>query len=136
MAAGTPRVEVGLAPETLASFMAAEVLLPPRGRLTAVSTDTRAMGPGTVFFALVGERFDGHEFLLQAAEGGAAAVVVARDRALPLEELARRGVGVYAVSEPLAALQALAAHHRAEEHRAARVIGVTGSVGKTTTKEF
>jgi UDP-N-acetylmuramoyl-tripeptide--D-alanyl-D-alanine ligase len=87
-----------------------------------------------LFVALRGERFDGHAFLPQALAAGAGAVVVARDKSVEVAPFAAAGCGVYEVDEPLYALQALGAAHRASQ--TARVVGVTGSVGKTTVKEF
>ena len=89
------------------------------------SVDTRTLQPGDLFFALRGER-DGHEFAAQALEKGAVAVVA--DHALPL---AGR---VIVVPDTLAALQELAARVRREW--AGVLVAVTGSAGKTTTKDI
>lgn len=93
------------------------------------SVDSRTIGAGALFFALEGERSDGHDYLEQAAASGAIAAVVSRKyqghcSSLPL----------FAVDCPLAALQLLAARYLAETSPS--VVAVTGSVGKTTTKEF
>ncbi|MBE3597667.1 MAG: UDP-N-acetylmuramoyl-tripeptide--D-alanyl-D-alanine ligase [Limnochordaceae bacterium] len=99
--------------------------------MTGVSTDSRSVRPGDLFVALVGPRFDGHDFVGQAVERGAAAVMVNSRRAgaLPPGEYA-----AVAVEETLEGLQRLAAWYR--RRLAARVVAVTGSVGKTTTKEM
>ncbi len=107
------------------------------GRLTAgagdrvfdgVSTDTRAIKPGALFIALRGERFDAHAFVADAVKRGAAGLLVST------EPPASPGVPVILVRDTLAALQALAREVRRES--GARVIAVTGSAGKTTTKEI
>lgn len=97
----------------------------------AVCTDTRALVPGCLFVALQGERFDAHDFLAQAASGGAAGAVVKRGRTLPpLPE----GLALYEVDDTLAALGALGHAHR--ERFRIPVGAVGGSNGKTTTKEM
>ncbi len=103
----------------------------PRGSavLSGVSTDTRAMGPGSLFVALRGERFDAHDFLVEAVARGAGAVVISRP-----ERGAGLGVPVYVVDDTLAALAALARYWR--RAWGGPVIGVGGSNGKTTTKEL
>ncbi len=98
-------------------------------RFRRVVIDSRQAGRGDLFIALPGEHGDGHEFVLDAVERGARGVLVRGLRqALP------PGVAVFVVPDTLAALQRLAAGRR--NRRRARVIGVTGSVGKTTTKEI
>jgi len=93
-----------------------------------VTTDTRSVAPGDLFVALRGERFDGHDFVAQAFAGGAAAALVARDRAPGLAG------NLIAVDEPLTALGTLAAHWRSRFDIPVAV--VVGSNGKTTTKEM
>jgi UDP-N-acetylmuramoyl-tripeptide--D-alanyl-D-alanine ligase len=95
-----------------------------------VSTDTRTIAAGSCFVALKGERFDGHDFLAQAARAGAACAVVAGSRAAS----GPAGLPLLAVPDTLAALGALARHHR----RRFRIplVAVTGSNGKTTTREM
>jgi len=92
-----------------------------------VSIDSRTLEPGQLFVALRGERFDGHAYLADAAARGAAGAIV--ERAAP--EVALPQV---VVRDCQAALTALAADARAKS--AARVLGVGGSNGKTTTKEL
>ena len=99
-----------------------------------VSTDTRACRPGDCFFALRGPNFDGHAFLPQAAEGGCVCAVVAQSAELPNGLLARFPGGVIAVDDTTAALGDLASVVR--QGLSARVIGVTGSNGKTTVKRM
>jgi UDP-N-acetylmuramoyl-tripeptide--D-alanyl-D-alanine ligase len=96
------------------------------------SIDSRTIAPGELFFAVKGERFDGHDFVGSAAERGAAAAVVARNRVTSLANIAG-SLPLLVADDPLAALQSLGAHVRRQWGR--RVIAVTGSAGKTTTKE-
>ncbi|MEW6726718.1 MAG: UDP-N-acetylmuramoyl-tripeptide--D-alanyl-D-alanine ligase [Bacillota bacterium] len=96
--------------------------------LDSVSTDSRRIGGGELYVALRGLRFDGHDFVADAAVRGAAAVLIQRDVPLPGEVAAVR------VEDTLPALQALARHNR----RVCGVpaIAVTGSTGKTTAKDM
>lgn len=89
-----------------------------------VTTDTRALQAGDVFVALVGERFDGHAFVAQALQAGAAGAVVAH-------AVAAAGPQVV-VADTLLALQRFAASWRSDFRLP--VVGITGSVGKTTTR--
>ncbi len=111
---------------------------PPSGaaaerRLSGITADSRQLRPGNLFICLTGERFDGHDFLPAAASAGAAAAVVAAGRQ---PELAKKvpGLPLLPVPDPLAALGDLASWWLAE--LGPRVIAVTGSNGKTTTREM
>lgn len=95
-------------------------------RIRGVSTDTRSLRPGDLFFALRGPNFDGHAFVGEAFRLGACAAVVEREVDAPGPTLA--------VPDATAALGALASAYRMT--LGARVVGVTGSNGKTTTKEM
>src|SRR5215472_7873090 len=75
------------------------------------SIDSRTIQPGELFFAVSGERFDGHDFVAAAVERGAVAAVVSRARAASLPEAAMR-VPLLITEDPLMALQFLAAHVR------------------------
>lgn len=97
-------------------------------RVEGVFTDSRKIEAGRLFVPLVGEKFDGHAFAAAALEGGACAVLWQRDRGLPPEGPA------IVVEDTLAALQALAKAYLAEV--GCRVVGITGSNGKTTTKDM
>ncbi len=115
------------APESLALWSGGRWTRPPAGGITRVSHDSRALVPGSLFVALAGPRFDGHDFLEEAAKGGVAAALCARGRAhasLPCLE----------VEDPLAALRRIAAGYGLS--LAGEKIGVTGSAGKTTAKEL
>lgn len=98
-------------------------------RVTGVSIDSRTLRPGDLFVAIRGARFDGHRFAADARERGAAGGLVSDAAALGTPP----APGVV-VDDPLRALQALARHVRRAS--GARVVAVTGSVGKTTTKEL
>src|SRR5215468_3270206 len=93
------------------------------------SIDSRTMAPGEVFFAVQGEKMDGHDFVADALKKGAAAAVVERAKFRSSES----GSPVIAVNDTLAALQTLATSVR--RLWAKPLIAVTGSAGKTTTKE-
>ena len=94
--------------------------------VTGAAIDSRAVRPGHLFVALPGERVDGHEFVPDAGGSGAAAALVTRVVDFPLPQIV--------VRDTVAALQAIAAGERAAASY--RLAGVTGSVGKTTTKDF
>lgn len=103
----------------------------PEDRVSVVSTNSRTLVGGELFVALAGERFDGHRFIGQACEAGAAAVMVS---ALPLASEAFEG-GIIHVPDTLAALQSLALRYR-RERSDVFAVGLTGSNGKTSTKDF
>src|SRR5574341_813361 len=92
------------------------------------SIDSRVVTPGDIFFAIAGERQDGHNFVPQALSAGAAGAVIER----PLD--APDDASLFHVSDSLRALQCLAAWQRRRQDL--RVIAITGSVGKTTCKEL
>ena len=97
--------------------------------VTCVSKDTRTLRPGDLYWALRGENFDGHNFAAAAAAAGAAGAVVERDPGgLPAD------FPLVQVNDSQAALHQLALWYRARLR--ARVIAVTGSNGKTSTKDF
>ena len=117
---------------TLAALRAAtggRVLGHPRAQISGISIDSRSVGAGEAFFAIKGERFDGHQFVADALKRGAALAVVAEAKlgAMPA------GAALIAVPDVLEALRGLARAARARSH--ARIAAVTGSVGKTGTKE-
>jgi len=98
--------------------------------VTGVSTDSRSIRPGDLFFAIVGEHFDGHAFVADVLSRGAAGCVISRD----LSDVASdaNASQVLRVTHTVEALGRLAAWHR--RHAKAEVVAVTGSNGKTTTK--
>ncbi|WP_255570134.1 UDP-N-acetylmuramoyl-tripeptide--D-alanyl-D-alanine ligase [Cohnella sp. CFH 77786] len=99
-------------------------------RLAGVSTDTRSLKPGQLFVPLSGERFDGHDYLDAAREAGAAASLWQRNRPVPPNP----GLPLLLVDDTLVALQRLAQGYL--ETMNAKVAAVTGSNGKTTTKDL
>ena len=120
---------------------AADILAATGGRLavgdpatavTGLSTDSRSTKPGDVFFALVGERFDGHNFLRQAATAKAAAVVISSGAVS--DQLTDFTGPVIVVADTQKALGDLAAWYRGRFQ--GTVAAITGSCGKTTVKEM
>ena len=93
---------------------------------TGITTDSRQISPGMMFAALPGETFDGHNYIKQAEECGAVAVLVCCEVETTLP--------VLLVADVLTALGKLAAHWR--QQCPAKVVGITGSNGKTTVKEM
>lgn len=108
-----------------AHWLSAE-LWGPDAEIGSVGTDSRRARPGQLFVALRGPHFDGHAFAAQAAEGGAAALLVSRELAVDLPQVR--------VPDTRVALGRLAGAWR--DRLPARVVAVTGSNGKTTTKEM
>ena len=97
-----------------------------------VSTDSRTAGSDNLFVALRGEKFDGHDFLAQAAAAGCIAAIVDGDASLDDDVLSQFTGGVIGVTDTTAALGDLATYYR--KSLAATVVAVTGSNGKTTVK--
>jgi UDP-N-acetylmuramoyl-tripeptide--D-alanyl-D-alanine ligase len=121
-------------PEQVASAAGGRLVAPAphaEGPLRAV-IDSRAAGPGDLFVGLVGEHVDGGRFAAQALAGGAWGVLVAPEHA----DAARCAVAgaIIAADDPLAALQRLATAWR--RTLGCPVVGITGSVGKTSTKDI
>ena len=98
--------------------------------VTGYSIDSRTLKAGDLFFAIVGPRVDGHDFARQAAEKGAAAVVVSKGGPGRYPE----APAVLRVDDTTKALQDLGGHVR--RRRPLKVVGITGSAGKTTAKEM
>ena len=102
-----------------------------------VSIDSRTLQAGQLFICIRGERFDGHKFLREALARNAAGVVLSDFQEMPADFLSThtsRNLFVIRVPETLTALQELARYHR--QRIAVRVVAVTGTNGKTTTKEM
>src|SRR5712691_1864780 len=113
----------------IAAFVSATSRAPSEDVVQGYSIDSRTVGPGQLFFAVKGERLDGHDFVEQALEKGAVAAVVRRN------QLGRypKKAWLLAVDDTLIALQTLATAVRKLWGKP--LIAVTGSAGKTTTKE-
>jgi UDP-N-acetylmuramoyl-tripeptide--D-alanyl-D-alanine ligase len=105
----------------------------PDKLMAGLSTDSRRMVPGHVFLALKGERYDGHSFLAEAVDAGAGGIIVESDTTIP-KELSTNRLVVITVSSTLKALGDLAMWWRRQW--AGKVIAITGSNGKSTTKEM
>lgn len=122
----------------MAEFTLDEILTATGGKLagqeyqksfTGVSTDTRTLKPGSLFIALKGEKFDGHDYIVRAVDSGAAGVVIGKkDVYVPERTTA------ILVDDPLSAYQRLARFHR--QRFSIPVVAITGSNGKTTTKDM
>ena len=113
----------------IAEFISATGSFPQEDLVSAYSIDSRTVGAGQLFFAVKGERLDGHDFVEQALEKEAVAAVVQRDQISRYPNHAR----LLAVEDTLAALQTLATAVRKLWGKP--LVAVTGSAGKTTTKE-
>ncbi|HRH95843.1 MAG TPA: Mur ligase family protein, partial [Prosthecobacter sp.] len=116
--------------QTLSHFAAGTLRGEGSCLVTNVNTDSRKITAGEVFVALVGDKFDAHDFVPQVAAAGAAAVVVSKVNpawgTLPC--------AVIEVADTLLALQNMARGYR--DHHAPLIIGLTGSNGKTSTKDL
>jgi UDP-N-acetylmuramoyl-tripeptide--D-alanyl-D-alanine ligase len=113
----------------IAGFLSASGNFSPENIAHGYSIDSRTVGAGQLFFAVKGERLDGHEFVKQALENGAVGAVVRKD----LLHRFSATPGVLAVEDTLVALQTLATAVRKLWGKP--LVGITGSAGKTTTKE-
>lgn len=103
---------------------------PPQG-VSGISIDSRTVKPGEVFFAIKGDRVDGHDYASFAVANGASLLVVSEEK---LPALGRLTVPMIVVQDVLGALVRLGLAARARSR--ARIVAITGSVGKTTTKEM
>ena len=95
-----------------------------------ICTDTRKVRNGDIFFALKGDNFNGNHFALQALDNGAAYAIIDEE----IDDMAKHGDHLIRTNDTLATLQSLAAHHR--NKFTIPFIAITGSNGKTTTKEL
>ncbi|MCD5405171.1 MAG: UDP-N-acetylmuramoyl-tripeptide--D-alanyl-D-alanine ligase, partial [Desulfotomaculum sp.] len=129
---------IGRESKAMKNFTLEEITLAVDGELmqgdknktvSSVSIDTRTLKKGDLFFALRGTKYDAHEFLEQAVEKGASGLVVSKD-----DLSLKSSVPIIKVSDTLKALAKLAAYNRKEND--VFIIGVTGSNGKTTTKDL
>lgn len=119
--------------EQIAEWAGGKLLRGDRARVvTGVGSDTRSLKEGDLFVALRGERFDGHAFVSQAAQQGAVAALVDNRFQVPADLPPE--FGLIEVADTLVGLQNLARHYRAS--LPIKIIGITGSSGKTSTKDF
>lgn len=110
---------------------------PDTTMVNGLAIDSRSVDPGAAFVAFVGEHADGHAFVREALAAGARAIIVTRDDESvrqAIEESGRSEVALVVVEDAAAAVERLAAWHRMR--LVCPVIGITGSTGKTTTKDF
>ena len=114
----------------LSAALGSEPSEPPNTAVNGVSIDSRTLEAGDLFFAIKGDAHDGHDHVARALEAGAAAVVVSRERAPQLAVLGP----AFAVEDTLNAMERLGLAARARSK--AKIVAVTGSVGKTTAKEM
>ncbi len=119
-----------LQPGDLAGWSSGAWTRLPSRAVQGVVHDTSRVSPGTLFVAIRGARVDGHDFVREAAARGAAAALVRRDRAVD----AGQYLPCLSVDDTVHALGAIASGYRRQ--RGFRIIGVTGSAGKTTVKEM
>jgi UDP-N-acetylmuramoyl-tripeptide--D-alanyl-D-alanine ligase len=115
------------APEKLATWTGGSWTRIPGGAVTGFNQDTRTLSAGQVFVALKTDKRDGHDYLHEAQKGGAVAALVGR-------EVSGTTLPQLVTADPLGAFQRIAREHRREFH--GTVVGVTGSVGKTSTKDL
>ena len=116
--------------EERARAMEARPVDEPPAAVSGISIDSRTLKPGDAFFAIKGDRFDGHDYATAAAAAGASVLVVSEAR---LPALGRMTVPIMVVDEVLLGLARLGI--AARERTKGQIIAVTGSAGKTTTKE-
>ncbi|MDO4551904.1 MAG: UDP-N-acetylmuramoyl-tripeptide--D-alanyl-D-alanine ligase [Bacillota bacterium] len=106
----------------------------PEGAVDSVASDSREVLPGGLFAAIPGERVDGHDFIAAAAAAGCAAALVSREEWKDKERARQAGLAAILTEDTVAALQRLAAWYL--DRFSLVKVGVTGSTGKTTTKEM
>ena len=116
--------------EALVAAMDGRPLGPMPEGISGISIDSRSLQPGDAFFAIKGEAMDGHDFATAAIKAGAGVLVVAEGK---LPSLGRLTAPIIVVEDVLAALEKLGVAARARSE--AKIVAVTGSAGKTTTKE-
>lgn len=135
-----PRLQIEMTAEW-GEITAEEIIKPLRGELisgtaglilTGVSTDSREIEPGRLFLALRGERYDGHDFVGKAVDGGASAIVIEKGRKTGIS--ANSETAIIEVQDTLKALGDLAGWWRHKHN--IFVAAITGSSGKTTAKEM
>jgi UDP-N-acetylmuramoyl-tripeptide--D-alanyl-D-alanine ligase len=122
----------------MAEFMVSEVCIATKGTIvgnvqqemfTGISTDSRTVKQGDLFIPLVGDNFDGHDFIDKAIQNGAVGIIFSRKEMYIPEHIT-----AIAVADTLLALQDLARFHR--QRFTIPVVAITGSNGKTTTKDM
>ena len=125
---------VPLSPDSLAAWSGGRLIGASDAPVCAACIDSREAGAGVLFCAIRGERVDGHDYMASAYAAGSRCFLCERPPAEPEAQAAFPDACFICVPDTVAALPALAAGFRAAHLPALRVIAVTGSVGKTTTK--
>ena len=123
--------------EEIAEYCAGVIVAPgrPDTKATGITWDSREVKPGDLFVALPGDRVDGHDFISYASDAGAVCVLVSRDLdEVMMDRLHQDACGVVWVADTAAALVSLARGWRG--YLTGSVVGITGSSGKTTTKNL
>jgi UDP-N-acetylmuramoyl-tripeptide--D-alanyl-D-alanine ligase len=132
---------IELATEEIAAACAGRIVADPAGgaggQPVRAIVDSRLTAPNDLFFGIAGEHTDGGAFAERAIESGAWGVVVSAEHAARLSDAGALGARVIAVADPATALAGLARRWARElAARGARTVGITGSVGKTSTKDI
>ncbi|MGB3512865.1 MAG: UDP-N-acetylmuramoyl-tripeptide--D-alanyl-D-alanine ligase [Microcoleaceae cyanobacterium] len=129
------RITLSQLTEILTATPLTSLHIPEKTLITGINTDTRNLQSGEGFVALRGENFDGHKFVPEAMAKGASCVIVEKEYTLNTEvEQESNNVSILQVENTLEAYQIIARWWR--DRFTIPVIGITGSVGKTTTKEL
>ncbi len=118
--------------KAISPFTKFEILTKVETDFFGIGTDTRKDLTGQLFLALKGESFDGHDFLENAVKAGAAGIIV-HSKSAAVEKLKGK-ISIFHVGDTLTSLQALGRFCRLQNK--AKIVGITGSNGKTTSKEF
>lgn len=128
--------EISLSADEIVEAADGKMLSRGRGDcFTNVSTDSREIKPGGIFFALKGGRSDGHNYLHDAVKNGASLCVVDKITGSVREIIENRRCSLILADDSLKALQKTAGFYR-DKFKDLRIVGITGSCGKTTTKEL
>lgn len=128
-------IERRLRSERMLEVQPVTIGTPMGNEIAGACVDSRRARPGSLFVALPGERTDGHQFVDHAAQGGAIAALVRRERLPELRDTVCGSIVLYPVSDTLESFHAIARAWR-QSHPELIRIGITGSNGKTTTKEL
>ena len=125
------RERTGLGPDDIAQLCQGRILRKGKSKAGRIVVDSRQLQEGDCFVALVGDNFDGHDFVKDVFRRGAAGAVICHD--VPRTDL-RRGPFLVQVGDTHSALMRMASAHR--QACDASVVGITGSCGKTSTKDM
>lgn len=118
---------------TIADYCSGDIVTKQNNKFTAISIDSRTVKEGDLFLALKGEKFDGHDFIVEAVSKGAKGIIVEKHNYKP--KVALDGLTIIQVGNSLKTLHDIARRYR-QRFGNIQVVGITGSNGKTTTKDF